>query len=245
MITILSFTLILFWQSKRRIKILLCICFALSLLALLLSEARSYYLSLLCVVPVILLVKNMKYFIAGFLFFVIAVVLLFSFSNPVKDRIETIWDMEHPSNKARIYIWKAAIEMFKDNPLTGIGRGNWKKEAIDNYYPRFEGEWQPAPPTYAHAHNSYLMWLAETGIVGLLLFLSFWISVECAILSQGNWKLDGSFNAALEIGTLGALNNLFVAGLFENNFGTSIVLLLISFLVGLSLGRCESKTKFA
>lgn len=234
MTTILAFSLALFWHSEGKKKGIVWLFFFLNLIALFLSMARSYYISVSVLLLILLAVKNRRWFAIGGVVFVGILALLLSFPNPVKSRIQTISDPNFASNKERVYIWKAAIEMFREHPIAGVGKGNWAKEAKNNYFPRFKSEW-PVFGAFAHAHNVYLTLLAETGIIGLLLFLSFWLSAAWLIFSNVQAMPKNSFDFALSVGSLGSLGNLFVAGMFENNFGTSVVLLLIALLIGLSL----------
>lgn len=230
--TILSLTLVLFWHCERRKRFVLWLFFLLNLAALLLTFARSYYVAIILVMPVLFLLKGRRSFFMGSLIVTTFLVVLFSFPNPINSRIKTIYNLDYGSNKARIHIWEASLEMFKDHPLIGVGPSNWKKLAREYYFPKIGKVWYG---TYGHAHNSYLTWLSECGIIGLLLFLSFWFLVVWRLLTVKSQMLPGSFDYALIIGTLGSLGNLFIAGLFEHNFGTSVILLLISFLIGLSL----------
>lgn len=239
MTTILAFSLALFWQCERKKKGTVWLFFFLNLIALFLSMARSYYISVFILLLILLAVKNWRWFAFGGVAFIGILVLLLSFPNSIESRIKTLTDPNFASNKERVYMWKAAIEMFKEHPIAGVGKGNWAKEARDNYFPRFKNEW-PVFGAFAHAHNVYLTWLAETGIIGLTLFLSFWLSVAWSLFS-GLSKVQGdSFEFSLIIGSLGSLGNLFIAGMFENNFGTSVVLLLITLLLGLSLNSSNT-----
>lgn len=233
--TVLSFSIAIFWEEAGEKRPYLWVFFLLNLAALLLSMTRSYYLSVTFTLLLLLLVKNWRWFMSGSIGFAILLITILSFPNPVNSRVQTLFDSEHGSNKGRIYIWKAAIEMIKEYPLAGVGGGNWKKMAISTYYPRFEKEWQFGPANYPHAHNVYLTRAAETGLIGLFLFLVFWLTVTWTLCSKLPGAGKGTFDHALIVGTLGGLGNLFVAGMFENNFGTAVIVLLISFLIGLSL----------
>ncbi len=76
------------------------------------------------------------------------------------------------SNKERINRWKCALRMFADKPLAGFGPGT---------YQFFYGSYQQRSDltristfngTKGHAHSEYLNYLSETGLPGLLIFLS-------------------------------------------------------------------------
>jgi len=73
--------------------------------------------------------------------------------------------------KERIQIWKNTVELIKDKPLFGYGAGNWDiffpSKGI-NKIPRMAIKNE----TVARPHNDYLWIAAETGVVGLLIYLS-------------------------------------------------------------------------
>ena len=64
----------------------------------------------------------------------------------------------------RLYAWEAAIRMALVNPLTGVGLNNF----ISNYF-AYSSHWDGRN----HAvHSTWFGVLAETGFLGLILFLS-------------------------------------------------------------------------
>ncbi len=72
-----------------------------------------------------------------------------------------------PENYAvieRLAHWQAALNMAQDNPILGVGFGNY-----DNAYEKYRLlNWEMS---LDHAHNYYLNVLAETGTIGLLAYL--------------------------------------------------------------------------
>ncbi|WP_050616529.1 O-antigen ligase family protein [Bacillus testis] len=70
---------------------------------------------------------------------------------------------------SRTTLWKTGLYMYKDNPVIGVGVGN--------YYDRYSDVVEKYPElnighdTYS-VHNSYLKVMAETGTIGILTFLS-------------------------------------------------------------------------
>ncbi len=85
-----------------------------------------------------------------------------------------------PANFAvleRQAFWQAAFGMFQSDIWTGVGFGNY-----DAAYPDyFVGRWERS---LGHAHNYYINLLAETGILGLVAYLLFWIAIFCQILMK-------------------------------------------------------------
>lgn len=68
------------------------------------------------------------------------------------------------SNKRRVELPAAGYTMFLENPITGVGPGNYKKESI-KYNPILRDIGGPGI-----AHNTYIEILAEMGLSGILLF---------------------------------------------------------------------------
>lgn len=70
----------------------------------------------------------------------------------------------------RLTLWKAAIKVFSDHPLTGIGPGVFRY--VDQYYGSL---WFGSTYPFVRglsAHNLFLHYLAESGIIGVLAMLS-------------------------------------------------------------------------
>ena len=81
------------------------------------------------------------------------------------------------SNLERINRWDCAVQMFKKKPITGFGPGTYAFE----YAPFQDPENQTIISTnfgdMGNAHSEYLGALSETGLIGLLLFLSIVASI--------------------------------------------------------------------
>ncbi|PLS17831.1 polymerase [Bacillus sp. M6-12] len=84
-------------------------------------------------------------------------------------------EKDETTNRAvvsRITLWKTGWVMFKDNPILGVGMGNYYvryKDFVEKY-----PELDIGHEAYS-VHNSYLKVAAETGIIGILSFLSFYV----------------------------------------------------------------------
>ncbi|MDL1894829.1 O-antigen ligase family protein [Anaerolineae bacterium CFX7] len=65
----------------------------------------------------------------------------------------------------RYGLWQAGFKMWLDHPLMGVGIGQF-----DNYLPQYGAGLVPTYHYNLGAHNLYISMLAETGLVGLLLF---------------------------------------------------------------------------
>jgi putative inorganic carbon (hco3(-)) transporter len=125
----------------------------------------------------------------------------------------------------RLAHWQAGLRMFGDQPWLGVGIGNYGVN-----YARY-----PQPYFYdplGHAHNVFINFAAETGVLGLGAFLLFWLGVACFAARLG-WARRG-WISALAIGVLGTWTYLTVHGMFDNLFVQHMQLQLALLLAALA-----------
>ncbi len=115
----------------------------------------------------------------------------------------------------RIAHWQAAINMARDKPFLGVGLGNYEI-AYDNY--RLINWKDPL----GHAHNLYLNMLAETGLIGLCVYLAFWLRIVAL-----TWRVRVHPDPAarsIAIGLLGCWSYLAVHSVFDNLYVNNLFL---------------------
>lgn len=123
----------------------------------------------------------------------------------------------------RIAHWQAALGMWRDHLWLGVGVGNYAVAYAAYNLPRW---YEPL----GHAHNVYLNFAAEAGLLGLLAYLWLWLaSLWQAVRTAA---LDDRFAAAVGAGVLGALVHASVHNLFDNLWVQHIYLTL-ALLLGL------------
>lgn len=134
----------------------------------------------------------------------------------VTRRAISMFDRSDATARDRIVMWEAGVAMVRDHPLTGVGPGRVKE-----LYPEYRrpGFVEPRP---GHLHNNLIMIAAETGLLSLGAYLWFLVAFVrgAAPLARGPW----SRVRAVARGAVAAMAALFVAGLFEYNFGDVEVL---------------------
>ena len=98
-----------------------------------------------------------------------------AFSPMYASRFSSISDTKHTSNRERIYMWQAAIEIFQDYPILGVGMEEYGYYYNAIYIPdaAVERPTNPNDPKTGHTqpHNNFLQHLAEGGIFGAAAFL--------------------------------------------------------------------------
>lgn len=116
----------------------------------------------------------------------------------------------------RLAHWQAALGMWRDHVWLGIGPGNYSV-----LYPIYQiGNWDDP---LGHAHNIYLNFAAEAGLVGLLAYLVFWLA-SLWQAGRAAWSND-KLAVALGAGVLGALTHATMHNLFDNLWVQHIYLL--------------------
>jgi putative inorganic carbon (HCO3(-)) transporter len=122
--------------------------------------------------------------------------------------------------------WQAALNMLTEHPWRGVG--------FSNYQPLYEQyrllNW---PMPLGHAHNIYLNIAAETGVIGLGLYLLLWISIF--VLTFRTIRHVHGAERAIAIGLMGTWvylgTHMLVDNLYVNNIHLMIGALLGSLVV--------------
>ena len=139
----------------------------------------------------------------------------------------------------RVDIWTVAWNMFEDHPLTGVGLSNFARVA-----PEYVREVGPLDDVHLivmganrSVHNTYVQFLAENGVIGLILFLA--VVLGCTVAALRAAKLFGAIGRAdlvalshgIWVATVGLL-----AGYFFRSGGVDRLLWI---LLGISLAALE------
>ncbi len=69
----------------------------------------------------------------------------------------------------RFHIWRNSVQLIKENPLTGVGAGNWKFRYAEKGLP---DRAQRGSVVFLQPHNDFLWVFSETGIIGGTAFLA-------------------------------------------------------------------------
>ena len=98
-----------------------------------------------------------------------------SLPNSYKEHLKTsFYTKNNGSNEARIIMWKAGVDIFKNNPILGIGTApkTAKKELVKYVENNMKDHWlaydfiknQP----YSRLHSMYIDFFVQNGIFGIL-----------------------------------------------------------------------------
>jgi O-antigen ligase len=130
---------------------------------------------------------------------------------------------ENFSAVQRLAFWQAGYNMWNNNPLLGVGIGNYIEA-----YPKYAAQgWETV---LGHAHDYYLNAAAETGVVGLAAYLVLLFNAFKQVGRSVRQAPPGVWYG-VALGFLGSLTALSVHNLVDNMYVHGIPVL-----VGLILG---------
>jgi len=246
------FALVFTLKSRKKRRIYYIIILLLCLAGLVMTQSRGSYVGF--IVGVLFVVwlhyrSVWKFLIVTAAISAASLPLIF-FTN-LHERFIQMFDVGNWTVGTRIDLWRKALYLFKQSPIFGVGFGRFNdiNYNINNYGYTFVrlDEFIGVPKIFytyyapnfsynsAHAHNSYLHFLAETGIVGLGLIIFFWILCYRIILRAYNYT-NNDFSKTVYLSSLGSIVVLFVMSFTENYFSATTIIMCLSVVVSLSLG---------
>ena len=238
-------------EKKWLYTLFYSVTFILSLIALVLTQGRGAWIGFVVALFVVLflLIKNKKIFIV-----VTICTLLLGYGainsknlekNRYIKRIESIIDSKNNSNNSRILLWKSGIDMYKANPIFGVGRDNASEFSLEYMKNHFKGQ----KPNYfskgmmqlaeaGNLHSLYITSLAEEGILffpfgGMFLFILYRQVRYCI-------GRERDMNYYIVVGTIGMLVAFLVGGLTENVWREIWKSNMLVFIIGLYLSRVKN-----
>lgn len=190
------------------------------IVSLLLTFTRSAMVGLAAGVGMLLLLRDMR--LVGILPIAAAVILALAPTDLTR-RIYSTIDLNDPTNRDRVAMARAGVEIVRDHPLTGVG-----PDMIKRVYPDYRVA-TALMPVAPHLHNVPLQIAAERGLPALAMWIWF-----VASAFYGLFKLLGrSRHRVLVAAALGVFVAMLTAGMFEYNFGDSEFLMLFLVLITL------------
>ncbi len=165
----------------KSMKLLFYIMLALGMAGLMLSFTRLTQITVAIGLSAFFFNKRTRKYL---ILFLVAIVLIFIFNfeklEPYLSRYKDLTSIEniaHESSLEKRYGgWRAALEMFKDHPLFGVGIGRFVKEYA-NYSQQYYAAYARGYVSMISAHNMYLNYLAETGTSGILLLVTIFSTI--------------------------------------------------------------------
>jgi O-antigen ligase len=150
----------------------------------------------------------------------LAALLVLVLPAGVRERAASTFDRTDAAARDRLSMWRAGARMIAERPFLGIGPSR-----VHDLYPVYR---RPGfvEARVGHLHDNVVNVAAETGVPSALAYLG----IVAATFAAG-WRLARDRArpgvAALARGAIAANAALFVAGVFEYNFGDVEVLRLM------------------
>jgi O-antigen ligase len=215
-------------RTQRRQGLWALPALLISVAALAMTQTRSAWLGFLAGCCV-LLGLHKKVFLLTVPLLVLVVFLLVP--QPVKTRALSIIDRRGITAQERLSMWHSGLHIIRDHLWTGVGMG-----AMVDMYRLYREPDSPVDPTrrIGHLHNNLIQVAAERGLLGLACWLWIWLAYGYEtgrIYRRLGPEHTGA--KALVLGSLASVVAFHVEGLFEHNFGTSVVITLVYFLMAL------------
>lgn len=94
-------------------------------------------------------------------------------------------DAHTSAHRSRLVLWDVAVSIARENPLAGVGPGNYRR-AFERHHPeKLDGE-----GSWGNAHNLYLHQLAERGSIGLFVLLGLFAALWTGALKAERLRRD-------------------------------------------------------
>ena len=221
---------IVFWlcSPSARLRYLAAGGSILMLSATLLTQS---YASLILGIPAVFLTVLLATRLRLFRFLSIAVLILLILTIVLGGRLSDWWNWQEGSLFVRVNVWKSALEMLSDQPLSGFGLDQFLYAYRDIYIG--PDAWQD--PDISHPHNFILdVWL-RLGILGVVFFFlfqwNFWRTIYPSIRSD---PLKNNWHSLFVLATAGSMIYMLAHGLVDNSLFVLDLAYLFSFQIALT-----------
>ena len=153
-----------FVKCGSRAKRIVLSCFLFALIAcLVMTYARGAMLVIGVILVLYGLFQDWRILLACLLIGAGALLL----DPMLSERLLSVFTKVDTSTEMRVALWESTLQMIQDHPFLGIGWG-----AFYAVYPAYDFYLQGADVLIVHAHNMYLNYMAEIGLMGAGAF--FW-----------------------------------------------------------------------
>jgi len=144
----------------------------LGLIGTVLSYSRTAVASLPLGILALAWLKGRKWVLVSILILVSSATLTFLFVEQLslKYQLALERDLAGEHDSSRLFIWKKSLKLTLDNPVFGVGQGNFEKE-YQHYLDSANNETHSRP----HAHNDILNFAAVAGFPGAIFFICIWV----------------------------------------------------------------------
>ncbi len=220
----------LIYKKKITHKILLAVITGAIFLCLLLTLSRA---SLIGVIVSFLTIGILKYSSLLIILVPLGVIALMFLAPSIFERLLTSFNTKDTSISSRVTLWNDVMQMIKDYMFTGVGFG---VTAFSGIYLFYKHQYLTA----LHAHNFYLEVLAETGIIGFIVFMYF-LFIFIVNLMKNYIIQKEKFNKYITLGTLAAFLGILMNGMAEYTWADFRVVTMFWIVVGIGASLTSTR----
>ncbi len=139
---------------------------------------------------------------------IISFLVLLAFSGfdsdkKVQKHVSQATKLNEGNAKHRIVLWGKTFDLIKNNPVFGVGAGNWRVNILKYDVTKSNKKGLIVP---RRTHNDYIEIVSNNGIVGLLIYLSIFVFafiMAFKIIKKSEDEDDKIFNIILIFGLTG------------------------------------------
>jgi O-antigen ligase len=212
-------------------KILFYFGFASMSLATVFTYGRGPILSLLAGFVVFLFLTGKKSLRAALPVAALVLVLIAAASPDILSRYttsaKTEWEGEYAGS--RLSIWRSGIRMALDNPVLGVGPGNFK-----NLYALYRD--QNSDRIYGHAHNDLINISAYAGFPAAVFYIGFWVVILVKMVRRLKARPESNMVRGVITGAFLATIVFCLTSFYEATFADEEIRLLLMAIWGLFFG---------
>lgn len=193
---------------------------------LMMSSSRSYYMGVIVSVILVAYFKSKRALASSLVLVPVILVIGMNVLPGLSERLSSI--LQESSWKVRLDYWPVVWETTKEYPVFGVGFTEFSSRLKSLAEAGVVG-------SAAHAHNLYLQELVEGGPIGFLLitFTMVWFIRKYYLSFRSS---DDQLLCGMSLGLSASFIALMVAGAGEYNFGSAVIWMLLTFLMGI----CEA-----
>mgnify|MGYP001316992399 CR=1 FL=1 len=190
---LLGLSVLIYGNSRNKILAVLILIILVDVLVILSGERTSIFYIFLSTLMIAICIKRWKYFrlSAFFISLLISIFIIYT-NDQVKNRVieKTIYQTNILNEKINAFsiqhqvIYSTALKIYKDYPIFGIGPKLFREKCKLDKYKTYTKEDGSVDGCQSHPHNTYIQLLVETGFLGFLFILSFFILLNIKFLNH-------------------------------------------------------------
>ena len=172
--------------TKNSIKAVRLVMFLVIVVAIIFTGSRGGFLGLASVLIVLWWFSENKFASAvkiSLLLIIFSGVFIANLPEGYIDDMQSITDDEDSTRVERLRSWGLSFMMFSDNPILGVGAGNYPWR-VSSYQTQTEWWGTARPLDGRQVHSMYFEVLADLGLIGMFIFFKMVFGMPIKLLNR-------------------------------------------------------------